>query len=52
MELYLLLAAAVLAGLVVALRRIAPLTKNTVDDKALAVAEKAATVAEMLKAKK
>ncbi len=49
MELYLLLAAAVLAGLVVALRRIAPLTKTQLDDKALAVAEKAESVAEMLK---
>jgi hypothetical protein len=38
----------VLAGVVVALRVIAPLTRNTVDDKVLAGAEKAKTVADLL----
>jgi hypothetical protein len=44
----LLIALAVLAGLVVALKRIAPLTKTKADDNALAVVEPLAKGAESL----
>lgn len=43
---------ALLTGVVAALKIIAPLTKNTVDDKVLAVAEKVEDVATGLAAKK
>jgi hypothetical protein len=49
LELALAVAAGVLAGIVVALKVIAPLTKTTVDDKALQVAEKVKTVADLIK---
>lgn len=54
MDLSLILAAVggVIAGLVVALKVIAPLTKNKVDDKVLEVAEKAEDVLDTLKPKK
>jgi len=38
-----------LAGIVAGLKVIAPLTKNTVDDKALAIAEKVKQLADSLK---
>lgn len=41
MELALAIAGGLIAGIVVALKVIAPLTKNKVDDKALAIAETA-----------
>ncbi len=52
MEFYLLIGAAVLAGLVVVLRRIAPLTKSTLDDKALAAVEPVSKAADDLLVKK
>lgn len=48
MALALAVLAGVLAGLVVALKAIAPLTKNTVDDKVLDYAEKAESVIDPL----
>jgi hypothetical protein len=48
METYLLIGAAVLAGLVVLLRRLAPLTKTSVDDKALEVLEPVSKAADDL----
>jgi hypothetical protein len=48
----LLVLAAVLAGVVVILKRVAPLTKNTVDDKVLAVAEPLSEKADSLLLKK
>jgi hypothetical protein len=52
METYLLIGAAILAGLVVALRRIAPLTKSTADDKVLATLEPVSKAADDLIVKK
>ena len=48
MALALAILAAVLAGIVVALKVIAPLTKTTVDDKVLDYAEKAESVIDPL----
>jgi len=45
----LMVAGGVLAGVVVALKVIAPMTKNKVDDKVLEVAEKAEDVLKPLK---
>lgn len=52
LELIIGIAVALFAGGLVALRRIAPRTKNTKDDAVLAVAEKAAPFVESLDKKK
>lgn len=52
MENALLIAAGLLAGIIVGLKVIAPLTKNKVDDKVLEYAEKAESILETVKPKK
>jgi hypothetical protein len=49
MTLVIAIVAGVLVGVVAALKIVAPLTKTTVDDKALELAEKAEAVVESIK---
>ena len=52
LTLFLGIAGGLLAGIVVALKVIAPLTRTTADDKALEYAEKAKTVVDLVNPKK